>query len=60
MQALVHDDEVTYLVDLGSTQGSFLDDERLVDFRHTPLQLRQPFSLGISRTRYELRPASLP
>ena len=53
--AIVHDEETTYVVDLGSAHGTFVDSRRIGEGVHTQLNDGAKLVLGSSPFAYELR-----
>ena len=53
--AIVHDEETTYVVDLGSAHGTFVDSRRIAEGVHTQLNDGAKLVLGSSPFAYELR-----
>ena len=53
--AIVHDEETTYVVDLGSAHGTFVDSRRIGEGVHTKLEDGAKLVLGSSPFAYELR-----
>ena len=53
--AIVHDEETTYVVDLGSAHGTFVDTRRIAEGVHTQLNDGAKLVLGSSPFAYELR-----